>query len=122
MVSPLFRISLCVLLATPFFSVTSPMPQPSCIFPHDVERAINERVDSGANMLKELRDVNHFFATGSAVMALFTALLSENKTLSVLALVVCVYNMVQANRKQRAIDDVESIKPIVHNGAYVRPY
>lgn len=123
MVSFLFRVFLCAFLAVPFFSAASPMPQPAAYtFTHEVERAIDAKVDSGANMLKELRDVNHIFATGSAVMALVAALLNENKTLSVLALVVCVYNMVQANRKQRAINDVESIKPLVREGTYVRPY
>jgi hypothetical protein len=123
MVSSLFRTFICTLLAASLFSAASPMPQPAAYtFTHEVERAIDAKADSGANMLRELRDINHIFATSSAVMALFAAFLSENKTLSVLALVVCVYNMVQANRKQRAINDIESIKQLVRGNIYVRPH
>ena len=122
MVSTLFRIFLCTFLTMPLFSITSPMPQPAYTFTHDVERVIDARVDSGANILREGRNVNHGIVTVAGIATLITALVYEDKSASFCALMVCVYNMVQAIRKQHAIDDLESIKRIVHEGIYVRAY
>ena len=87
---------------------------------YDVPQTI-DGIDSMEDLLREGRDINFLFATGTGFTALFAGFMQSN-TVSTVALLVCVYNLVQAMRKQKRIEIAEAIKQMIRKGTYVRPY
>jgi len=115
----MFRtLSLCALLAIPSLSTASQLAPRS-----DVQHAVDARIDE--TIIPTLQygfKANMLIGTGAAIIALLTSLTNEQPTATI-AMIVCVYNAVQAMIKANAINNAEEIKRIVREHlSHIRSY